>query len=147
MVVGSGTIEGNEIAVGNITFDDSYSVPGGGIKSCCWQRAGGTSGIRNVSFPKKVSVYWSDLSQRRIYFNDVELDHALGAKLAGNLPIITIESSGIKPRVKPYIILGFGEQGEVKVWLSNAPHGDNISGRVLHEIGSAQAQWNPMRED
>ncbi|TMP40978.1 DUF2931 domain-containing protein, partial [Pseudoalteromonas sp. S1650] len=27
------------------------------------------------------------------------------------------------------------------VWLSNAPSGRNRTDRVLHELGSGQAQW------
>ena len=39
----------------------------------------------------------------------------------------------------PHLIIGFGETGEVVVWISNAPHNDNIEGRVLHEVGRGQA--------
>ena len=34
-----------------------------------------------------------------------------------------------------------GETGEIKVWLSNTSSGMNRTGRVLHELGSGQAQW------
>jgi len=147
IVVGSGTPKGNEIMVGGIEFDDTWSATGGS-RHCCWAQAGGTSTKRGVAFPKKVSVYWSDLSQRRIYFTDVMLDQMRGAKLAQKLPSYKWSSDGeIVNDPEPYIILGFGVQGEVKVWLSNAATARNKTGRVLHEIGSAQAEWNPMRED
>jgi len=145
--IGSGTVKGNELMVGPMTFDDSWSKPVGTL-GCCWQRAGASSIAHNVPFPKKVSVYWSDLGQRRIYFTDVILDHARAEKLARNLPSYTWLSDGeVVSQPDPYIILGFGEQGEVKVWLSNASTSRNKSGRVLYEIGSAQAEWNQMRED
>ncbi|WP_199609910.1 DUF2931 family protein [Flocculibacter collagenilyticus] len=146
MVVGKGTPKGNDIMVGKIEFDDKWRAAGGSV-SCCWTHAGGTSSLRNIPFPQKVSVVWSDLDQERIYFTDIPLNGNAG-QLAINLPSYTWESSGeIETKIKPYIIVGFGENGEVKVWLSNARSERNRVGRVLHEIGSGQAQWNPFPDD
>ncbi|WP_258872732.1 hypothetical protein [Thalassotalea euphylliae] len=43
--------------------------------------------------------------------------------------------------MKPYLIVGFGEQGEVTVWISNARSEGNRKGRILVELGSGQATW------
>ncbi|WMO13984.1 hypothetical protein NI376_18510 [Pseudoalteromonas piscicida] len=61
-------------------------------------------------------------------------------KIAGNLPSITHYTGETETDVDPYIIFGFGEKGEVKMWISNAPF-DGVEGRILEEIGSAQATW------
>ncbi|MBB1471132.1 DUF2931 domain-containing protein, partial [Pseudoalteromonas sp. SG41-5] len=37
-------------------------------------------------------------------------------------------------------IVGMGESGEIKVWISNTPSA-GFTGHVLHELGSGQAQW------
>ncbi|WP_199609911.1 DUF2931 family protein [Flocculibacter collagenilyticus] len=146
MVVSASTVKGNELMVSQIKFDDQWGMPVGSL-ACCWQEAGASSGVYDKPFPQKVSVVWSDLDQERIYFTDVKLASNSG-QLAINLPNYTWESSGkVEKKIKPYIIVGFGEHGEVKVWLSNAHSNRNKIGRVLHEIGSGQAQWNPFPEE
>ncbi|WP_199609912.1 DUF2931 family protein [Flocculibacter collagenilyticus] len=146
MVVSASTVKGNELMVSQIKFDDQWGMPVGSL-ACCWQEAGAQSGVYNKPFPQKVSVVWSDLDQERIYFADIPLNGNAGL-LAKNLPTFTWRSSSEEEKeIYPYIIVGFGENGEVKVWLSNAHTSRNKIGRVLHEIGSGQAQWNPFPGD
>ena len=142
ITVGKGTVRGNEIMISQIKFDDQWKAPGGSAE-CCWQQAGGTMTKRNVPFPKKVSVVWSDLSQRRIYFTDVALDYKKGEEFAQNVPPFYYHTGEAEMNLHPYIIVGFGENGEVKVWVSNVAYRD-YEGRVIHEIGTGQAKWNPF---
>ncbi|WP_258872734.1 DUF2931 domain-containing protein [Thalassotalea euphylliae] len=141
MVIGSSTVKGNELMVRPLVFDDSWRKPVGNL-GCCWQEAGALSGAWGKYFPKKVAVQWHDESQSRLYSTEVKIDHVRGEKIARNLPTYTIVSlDEIKKNVKPYLIVGFGEQGEVTVWISNAPSEMNISGRILVALGSGQATW------
>jgi len=140
MVAGGATQKGNQIWVQAITFDDSWGVPMGSL-GCCWESAGKTSGVYDQKFPEKVVVEWLDKSENRIYYGEVAIDKA-GYKLAKNLPRYTVVSTGRKAKeIIPYLIIGMSETGEINVWLSNAPSGRNRTDRVLHELGSGQAQW------
>ncbi|WP_235523720.1 hypothetical protein [Pseudoalteromonas lipolytica] len=78
-----------------------------------------------------MAVEWLDKSENRIYYGEVAIDKA-GYKLA--------HTGKVFNDVKPYLIIGMGETGEIKVWLSNTPSA-GFTGRVLHELGSGQAQW------
>ena len=140
MVAGGATQKGNEIWVQSITFDNSWGIPMGSL-GCCWQSAGKTSGVYDQKFPEKVAVEWLDKSENRIYFGEVAIDKN-GYRLAKDLPRYTVVSTGRKAKeIIPYLIIGMSETGEIKVWLSNAPSGRNRVDRVLHELGSRQAQW------
>ncbi|GGF13686.1 hypothetical protein GCM10008027_43130 [Pseudoalteromonas gelatinilytica] len=44
-------------------------------------------------------------------------------------------------KYNPLLDNWYGETGEIKVWLTNARSERNRIGRVLHELGSGQAQW------
>ncbi|MDN3378504.1 MULTISPECIES: DUF2931 family protein [unclassified Pseudoalteromonas] len=138
MVAGGATQKGNEIWVQSITFDNSRGIPMGSL-GCCWQSAGKTSGVYNQKFPEKVAVEWLDESENRIYYGEVAIDKN-GYKLAKNLPSYTAHTGKVFKDVKPYLIVGMGESGEIKVWLSNT-RSAGFTGRVLHELASGQAQW------
>ena len=140
MVVSGSTDEGNDIFATLIEFDGRWSVPAGAM-SCCRATAGAMAGVYGQKFPEKVAVEWLDKSENRIYFGEVAIDKA-GYKLAKNLPRYTVVSTGRKAKeIIPYLIIGMSETGEINVWLSNAPSGRNRTDRVLHELGSGQAQW------
>ena len=140
MVAGGATQKGNQIWVQAITFDDNWGIPMGSL-GCCWESAGKTSGVYDQKFPEKVVVEWLDKSENRIYYGEVAIDKA-GYKLAKTLPAYTWVSTGeIETNITPYLIIGMGETGEIKVWLSNTSSEMNRVGRVLHELGSGQAQW------
>ena len=138
MVVSGSTDEGNNIFVTLIKFDDKWDVPAGTM-SCCRATAGAMVGVYDQKFPEKVAVEWLDKSENRIYFGEVAIDKN-GYKLAKNLPSYTAHTGKVFKDVKPYLIVGMGESGEIKVWLSNT-RSAGFTGRVLHELGSGQAQW------
>ncbi|MDI4687431.1 MULTISPECIES: DUF2931 domain-containing protein [Pseudoalteromonas] len=138
MVVSGSTDEGNDIFATLIEFDGRWSVPAGAM-SCCRATAGAMAGVYGQKFPEKVAVEWLDKSENRIYYGEVAIDKA-GYKLAKNLPPFTAHTGKVFNDVKPYLIIGMGETGEIKVWISNTPSA-GFTGRVLHELGSGQAQW------
>ncbi|TMS80818.1 DUF2931 family protein [Pseudoalteromonas sp. S554] len=138
MVVSGSTDEGNNIFVTLIKFDDKWDVPAGTM-SCCRATAGAMVGVYDQKFPEKVAVEWLDKSENRIYFGEVAIDKN-GYKLAKNLPSYIAHTGKVFKDVKPYLIVGMGESGEIKVWVTNTPSA-GFTGRVLHELGSGQAQW------
>ncbi|MEI8643709.1 DUF2931 family protein [Pseudoalteromonas sp. Hal040] len=140
MVAGVGTENGNAIWGRSVVFDDTWGIPSGAI-GCCYGETRATVGVYDQKFPEKVVVEWLDKSENRIYYGEVAIDKA-GYKLAKNLPRYTVVSTGRKAKeIIPYLIIGMSETGEINVWLSNAPSGRNRTDRVLHELGSGQAQW------
>ncbi|MCF2916984.1 DUF2931 family protein [Pseudoalteromonas sp. Cn5-37] len=140
MVVSGSTDEGNDIFATLIEFDGRWSVPAGAM-SCCRATAGAMAGVYGQKFPEKVAVEWLDKSENRIYYGEVAIDKA-GYKLAKNLPAYSwVSTEEIEKNITPYLIIGMGETGEIKVWLTNARSERNRIGRVLHELGSGQAQW------
>ncbi|MFK3873893.1 DUF2931 family protein [Pseudoalteromonas rhizosphaerae] len=138
MVAGVGTENGNAIWGRSVVFDDEWGIPSGAIE-CCYAQAGGTVSVYNQKFPEKVAVEWLDKSENRIYYGEVVIDKN-GYKLAKNLPSYTAHTGKVFKDVKPYLIIGMGESGEINVWLSNT-RSAGFTGRVLHELGSGQAQW------
>ena len=138
MVAGVGTENGNAIWGRSVVFDDEWGIPSGAIE-CCYAQAGGTVNVYNQKFPEKVAVEWLDKSENRIYFGEVAINKN-GYKLAKNLPSYTAHTGKVFKDVKPYLIVGMGESGEIKVWVSNTPSA-GFTGRVLHELASGQAQW------
>ncbi|MGR3983450.1 DUF2931 family protein, partial [Pseudoalteromonas sp. 1181_04] len=133
MVAGVGTENGNAIWGRSVVFDDEWGIPSGAIE-CCYAQAGGTVSVYNQKFPEKVAVEWLDKSENRIYFGEVAIDKK-GYRLAKNLPSYTAHTGKVFKDVKPYLIVGMGESGEIKVWLSNT-RSAGFTGRVLHELGS-----------
>ena len=138
MVAGVGTENGNAIWGRSVVFDDTWGIPSGAIE-CCYAEAGGTVSLYDQKFPEKVAVEWLDKSENRIYYGEVAIDKA-GYKLAKNLPNFSYYTGEVEDEIFPYLIIGMGETGEIKVWISNT-RSAGFTGRVLHELGSGQAQW------
>ena len=138
MVAGVGTENGNAIWGRSVVFDNTWGIPSGAIE-CCYAEAGGTVSLYDQKFPEKVAVEWLDKSENRIYYGEVAIDKA-GYKLAKNLPNFSYYTGEVEDEIFPYLIIGMGETGEIKVWISNTPSA-GFTGRVLHELGSGQAQW------
>ncbi|KAF7771396.1 hypothetical protein PCIT_a3965 [Pseudoalteromonas citrea] len=64
MLVGSGTVQGNEITVSELKFDDAWGGAPGRL-GCCPLSAGKRSSIRDIPFPKKLSVTWTDIVKNK----------------------------------------------------------------------------------
>lgn len=138
MVVGTGTPKGNEIFVTNIIFDDSWSTIGGSM-SCCWRWSTGGHGVHDRKAPKSVYVQWKDYEPEMYYEATIELSDKL-YDYTTDLPTFHwIAQDEEELNIRPYLIIGFGETGEVVVWISNTSNDRNKKGRVLHEIGRGQA--------
>ena len=139
IVVGKATPRGNEVQVGIIEFDNKWSAMGGNL-TCCWGWAGGLHGIYDMPPPKSVYVKWYDYDPGIYYEATVPLSEDF-YDIATDLPTHTwVSSQKTETNIYPYLIIGFGENGEAVVWISNSPHDENIEGRVLHEVGRAQAK-------
>ncbi|MFK3858853.1 DUF2931 domain-containing protein [Pseudoalteromonas rhizosphaerae] len=138
MVAGVGTENGNAIWGRSVVFDDEWGIPSGAI-GCCYGETRATVSVYDQKFPEKVAVEWLDKSENRIYFGEVAIDKK-GYKLAKSLPYFTLSTGEVFKEIKPYLIVGMGESGEIKVWVSNTPSA-GFTGRVLHELASGQAQW------
>ncbi|MBB1369109.1 DUF2931 domain-containing protein [Pseudoalteromonas sp. SR44-5] len=138
MVAGVGTENGNAIWGRSVVFDDEWGIPSGAI-GCCYGETRATVSVYDQKFPEKVAVEWLDKSENRIYFGEVAIDKK-GYKLAKSLPYFTLSTGEVFKEIKPYLIVGMGESGEIKVWLSNT-RSAGFTGRVLHELASGQAQW------
>ncbi|MCO7200968.1 hypothetical protein [Pseudoalteromonas sp. OANN1] len=122
-----------------LIFDDRFSPPAGSI-GCCWGNANANSTFWGAEIPHKVEAQWWDYKQGKHYRATLSVQRDKAYKIAGNLPSITHYTGETETDLEPYIIFGFGEKGEVKMWISNAPF-DGVEGRILEEIGSAQATW------
>ncbi|BCA81090.1 MAG: DUF2931 family protein [Desulfuromonadales bacterium] len=138
--VGLSTTAGNRIHVERTIFDNEWWAAGGEVQGC-WQEAGPTTGIFDKRMPRVARVRWHQLKEGMSYEATVQLDEDL-ARQAQRLPAVTAhhDSSTIK---KIYLIIGMEPNGNVTVWLSNAPHENNLRGRVLHVVGEAQAVAGP----
>lgn len=138
MVIGGGTKKGNKIMVRDIIFDDKWGVPMG-IMACCWGKGSKSAGVHRVKAPKKLNVLWYDFAPEQAFTAQLQLSDKL-YHYATNLPPYYIASTGEKVENKgPYLIIAFGETGEVVVWISNANTEKNTTGRIMYEIGRAQA--------
>lgn len=130
------TTQGQEVSVDDARIDNLWSIPGSVSTSGVWEQASGGASFFNQAIPHEISVNWLDKSSNKRYEATVKLVDDL-AKRARVLPPVwlTIPQQEIK---EIDIIIGLAPNGKVIAWLSNAPHGNNLSGRVLEVIGEAQ---------
>ncbi|MGE4580314.1 MAG: DUF2931 family protein [Desulfuromonadales bacterium] len=138
--IGLSTTAGNQIYVEKTIFDNEWWAMGGEIQGD-WQQAGSTTLVFDKRMPRVARVRWHQLKEGMSYEATVQLDEDL-ARQAQRLPAVTVrhDNSTIK---KIYLIIGMEPNGKVTVWLSNAPHENNLRGRVLHVVGEAQAVAGP----
>jgi len=139
-IVGFATPSGNKIWVQKAVFDHRWWRPVGSI-ACCWEEARAGSGVDDQPLPHEVYIQWLDESENVVYAANVTLPVDLPER-ARKLPDFVWKRDGKHDR-DVYLIVGMKEHGEVVVWLSNAPHGENMTGRVLEIIGQAQAAGRP----
>ncbi|MGE4578105.1 MAG: DUF2931 family protein [Desulfuromonadales bacterium] len=138
--VGLSTPSGNHIYVERVVFDNEWWAAGGDI-NCCWEQAGSATGIFDKRMPRVARVRWHQLKEGMSYEATVHLDGDL-ARQTKRLPEFTWISDSVKDKGR-YLIIGMEPNGNVTVWLSNAPHENNLRGRVLHVVGEAQAVAGP----
>jgi len=139
MVIGTGTPEGNEIAISPLIFDNSWQAMGG-APTCCWGWATGGHGVHGRPAPKSAYVQWYDYDQKVRYGGTMQLSEKL-YDYATDLPNFKVIHSGrVERDPAPHLIFGFGEHGEVVAWISNSARGGHIEGRVMHEVGRIQAE-------
>lgn len=139
--IGISSYEKSDLMV-KLIFDEQFSPPAGAV-SGGWGNAVGSGTFWGAEIPHKVTAEWWDYKQGKHYRATLSVQRDKAYKIAGNLPSITHYTGETETDVEPYIIFGFGEKGEVKMWISNAPF-DGVEGRILEEIGSAQATWEPF---
>jgi hypothetical protein len=134
--VGLSTTPGNHIYVERTVFDNEWWAAGGGI-SGDWQNAVSTSGIHDQPMPREARVRWHQLKEGMIYEAFVHMDEDLVRQAQRLPPVTAIHDNSTINRI--YLIVGMEPNGRVTIWLSNAPHENNLRGRVLHVVGKAQA--------
>ncbi|WP_010606479.1 DUF2931 family protein [Pseudoalteromonas maricaloris] len=136
--IGISSYEKSDLMV-KLIFDEQFSPPAGAVGGG-WGNAAGSGTFWGAEIPHKVKAQWWDYKQGKHYRATLSVQRDKAYKIAGNLPSITHYTGETETDLEPYIIFGFGEKGEVKMWISNAPF-DGVEGRILEEIGSAQATW------
>lgn len=134
--VGLSTTAGNHIFVQRVVFDNEWWAAGGDIKGS-WQKAVSTTLIFDRRMPREARVRWRQEDSGVNYQATVRLAEDL-TRQARALPEFTWISDSETDR-GIYLIIGMEPNGQVTVWLSNAPHENNLRGRVLHVVGEAQA--------
>ncbi|TMP75730.1 hypothetical protein CWB73_21770, partial [Pseudoalteromonas phenolica] len=96
-----------------------------------------------AEIPHKVDVEWRDYKQAKLYRASFKVQRKKAYHIIDELTPVTFASGRVDDDVNPFIIFGFGEGGEVKMWISNSAFA-GVKGRILEEIGSAQATWEPF---
>ena len=140
LAIGLSTTAGNQIYVEKTIFDNEWWAMGGEIQGD-WQQAGSTTSVFDKRMPRMARVRWHQLKEGMSYEATVQLDEDL-ARQAKRLPEFTWISDSEKDKGL-YIIIGMEPNGKVTIWLSNAPHENNLRGRVLHVVGETQAVAGP----
>ncbi|MEZ7207721.1 hypothetical protein [Pseudoalteromonas sp. DY56-GL79] len=136
--IGISAYENSDLMV-KIVFDDKFSPPAGAI-GCCWGNAQKKGSFWGAEIPHKVDVEWRDYKQAKLYRASFKVQRKKAYHIIDELTPVTFASGRVDDDVNPFIIFGFGEKGEVKMWISNSAFA-GVKGRILEEIGSAQATW------
>ncbi|KJY85841.1 DUF2931 domain-containing protein [Pseudoalteromonas piscicida] len=139
--IGISAYENSDLMV-KIVFDDKFSPPAGAI-GCCWGNAQKKGSFWGAEIPHKVDVEWRDYKQAKLYRASFKVQRKKAYHIIDELTPVTFASGRVDDDVNPFIIFGFGEGGEVKMWISNSAFA-GVKGRILEEIGSAQATWEPF---
>ncbi|KZN49171.1 DUF2931 family protein [Pseudoalteromonas luteoviolacea] len=138
MSVGVAAEKGPILMVGEVTFDETWSVPAGAI-GCCWKDSGALSFVYDIPFPNTVVIAWYDLSTELFWVGEAQIDNKAGYEFIQKMkPFNNRRTGQYKDRKLPYLIVGMKRNGLIKVWISNAPA--DVIGRQILEVGSGMAQ-------
>lgn len=138
MSIGIGAEKGPILMVGEVTLDESWSVPAGAI-GCCWGDGGARAFVYDVPFPQQLVIAWYDLSTELFWVGEAKIDNKAGYEFIKKMKPVIVRSTGEYSNYElPYLIIGIKRDGLIKVWISNSP-ADAI-GRESLEIGSGMAQ-------
>ncbi|WP_052262472.1 hypothetical protein [Pseudoalteromonas luteoviolacea] len=77
MSIGIGAEKGPILMVGEVTLDESWSVPAGAI-GCCWGDGGARAFVYDVPFPSKVIVAWYDMDTELFRVGEAKIDNKAG---------------------------------------------------------------------
>ncbi|MDK1287609.1 DUF2931 domain-containing protein [Pseudoalteromonas umbrosa] len=138
MSVGVAAEKGPILMVGEVTFDETWSVPAGAI-GCCWKDSGALSFVYDTPFPNTVVIAWYDLSTELFWVGEAQIDNKTGYEFIQKMKPVIVRSTGeYFDDSTPYLIVGIKRNGLIKVWISNSS--SEAIGRQILEIGSGMAQ-------
>ena len=135
--IGYAARDGYEIKILRAFIDGKRTV-GGGV-GCCWQSPGATISMFDNKLPAKIKILWQVEKTKIVYEVVIYIDKNSN-QIVRDLPSYSLIHSGRIKKPSRYFIVGFDENGEVIIWLSNTMSSINRRGRVIHEIGRAMGE-------
>jgi len=130
------TTNGQEVSIAAIYLDNKWAIPGGVSISGTWRETKRGASLFNKPLPKEIYINWKDLRSKRHYDATIDLSPTI-TRQAQKLPPIHLDVANNNLH-DIELIIGLKQSGKVVVWLSNAPHQHNLTGRVMYVVGRAQ---------